>query len=180
MGGGFAGLQAALELQHWAREVTMVDRASYFEFTPGVLAGLACGDARPCHRPHSRSLTRAKLLRVAQDTTLRIGDHELELTGEAAKAQTVPFDFLILATGSSYPAPIKPSGNESVRLRHACTARALVSLTFLRHRMPRSVQTTSPSPRQSSLPHAMCSSSVAASLASNLRLRLHCVRDMSG
>ena len=130
VGGGFAGLQAALELQHWAREVTMVDRASYFEFTPGVLQGLACGDVRPCHRPHSRSLTRAQLLRVPQNAVLRVGDHELSVeSGEPASAQRLPFDFLILATGSSYPAPIKPSGKESVRLRHACTSHTCVSLT---------------------------------------------------
>ena len=163
VGGGFAGLQAALELQHWAREVTMIDRASYFEFTPGVLAGLACGDARPCHRPHSRSLTaRAKLLHVSQNTTLRVGDHELELSGEQATAQTVPFDFLILATGSSYPAPIKPTGNESVWPQHACTACALRWLTFSRRRMPRSAQATLQSRLLSSLPHATCSSSAAA------------------
>jgi glycine/D-amino acid oxidase-like deaminating enzyme len=84
VGGGFAGLQAALELQHWAREVTVVDRASYFEYTPGVLQGLASGDVRPCHRPHSRSLTRAKLMRVPQTATMRVGDHELELSAVSA------------------------------------------------------------------------------------------------
>ena len=109
----------------------MVDRASYFEFTPGVLQGLACGDVRPCHRPHSRSLTRAKLLRVPPNAVLRVGDHELSAeSGEPATAQTVPFDFLILATGSSYPAPIKPSGSESVRLRHACSMRAHIADSF--------------------------------------------------
>lgn len=137
VGGGFAGLQAALELQHWAREVTLVDRAAYFEYTPGVLQALASGDVQPCHRPHSRSLTRAKLLRVPHTATMRVGDHELELSAEYAgpaapqngnkakvslgsvTTRTLPFDYLILATGSSYPTPIKPTGDEQDAVQRA-------------------------------------------------------------
>jgi hypothetical protein len=114
VGAGFAGLQAALELQHWAH-VSVVDRASYFEYTPGVLRAMADGNAAPCHRPHSASLARSALVRVPSEVQLHVGDGELRM--ETPKmTTTLPFDFLVLATGSSYPAPIKPGGSEQVRM----------------------------------------------------------------
>jgi hypothetical protein len=149
VGAGFAGLQAALELQHWAR-VTVVDRASYFEYTPGALRAVATGRVASCHRPHSETLRTSTLLRVPPDAQLHVGDRELRivtpgealeplagvLVRQAAAAQpqlpllwltllpagaqgaagtSVPFDFLVLATGSSYPKPIKPDGSEEAR-----------------------------------------------------------------
>jgi hypothetical protein len=90
VGAGFAGLQAALELQHWAH-VSVVDRASYFEYTPGVLRGMADGNAAPCHRPHSASLSRSTLVRVPPAVQLRVGEAELRLEtpGDGGAAPTV-------------------------------------------------------------------------------------------
>ena len=39
LGASFAGLQAAFDLQHFAH-VILIDRLSYFEYTPGVLRAL--------------------------------------------------------------------------------------------------------------------------------------------
>jgi NADH dehydrogenase FAD-containing subunit len=153
VGGGFAGLQAALELQAWAH-VTVLDRTTAFEFTPGVLRALATGKLAPCLRPHAASLRRnATLLRVPAAAELHVRPGELRVAPVRAACSrmrlyplaltrtatlrlqgvdtdaagsvptTLPYDYLILATGSSYPGVIKPDGTEQARrLAEPCAA----------------------------------------------------------
>ncbi len=142
VGAGFAGLQAALELQAWAH-VTVLDRTTAFEFTPGVLRALATGKLAPCLRPHAASLRDATLLRVPAAATMHVRPGELRVApvrsasarlrlfplalthtatlclqgvDDAVVPTTLPYDYLILATGSSYPGVIKPDGTEQASL----------------------------------------------------------------
>ncbi len=115
IGGGFAGTLIAKKLQsHFA--VTLIDSKNYFEFTPGILRTIV----EPAHWKHIRVLHRQYLKRTklvlgivssVAEHDVRIGKHHL------------PFDYLVICSGSSYNSPIKEQHVVlPVRARHLIDA----------------------------------------------------------
>lgn len=112
IGGSFAGLRVQRELSD-NFDVTVVDLKEYFEYTPGVL--------RLYTQPeHLTALTaplpqaRNKLL-VGEATAVTTSPRvvRLRLADADATELDLPYDYLLVASGVSYPcAPIKPSAAE--------------------------------------------------------------------
>lgn len=99
IGGGFAGSTIARLLEQ-TFAVTLIDTKNYFEFTPGILRTvLEPGHMRSIQALHNHYLHRATI----------IADTVIAVTAQAVKtaSQTYPYDYLVIASGSSYNAPIK-------------------------------------------------------------------------
>eukprot|EP01111_Echinosteliopsis_oligospora_P010914 TRINITY_DN3483_c0_g1_i1.p1 TRINITY_DN3483_c0_g1~~TRINITY_DN3483_c0_g1_i1.p1 ORF type:complete len:398 (+),score=89.09 TRINITY_DN3483_c0_g1_i1:121-1314(+) len=102
IGGGFAGTCAAQMLEDFY-QVTLIDTKEYFEFTPSVLRTIV----DPAH---------VKRLQVLHTHYLRHSNViQREVTSVQEKqvllndGRTVPYDYLIINTGSTYTAPFKES-----------------------------------------------------------------------
>lgn len=99
IGGGFAGAFIAKRLEsHF--EVTLIDTKDYFEFTPSVLRTLVEPDhAKKIEVLHSQYLHKASIVR----------DEVIDITNSTVltKHHSFPYDYLVLASGSSYNSPIK-------------------------------------------------------------------------
>ncbi len=99
LGGGFAGSYTAKKLEN-LYDVTLIDPKDHFEFTPSVLRTLV----EPKHVQkiqvlHKNYLSKAKIIfGEATDVTNQV---------VSIGKKTYPFDFLIIATGSSYSLPIR-------------------------------------------------------------------------
>jgi len=112
VGGSFAGLACARSLASHAK-VTLVDYKTYFEYTPGVLrcyTDPSYLDRITCALPRSRNAFIA-----AEAVGVRGGALIVRETGPvpSSEERAVPFDFLVLAAGSTYAQqPIKPSTSE--------------------------------------------------------------------
>ncbi|KAJ8605440.1 hypothetical protein CTAYLR_003324 [Chrysophaeum taylorii] len=100
LGGSFAGLQVALELSGRV-EVVLVDPRDYWEFTPSIHTAL-CGDRDPSQllTPLDGFLAKVKFVQAA---ATRVGEKSVFLSN----GQEVGFDFLVVATGCSYPEPVR-------------------------------------------------------------------------
>ncbi|MEK6855353.1 MAG: FAD-dependent oxidoreductase [Nanoarchaeota archaeon] len=101
IGGGFAGAHAARKLEKYFN-VSLVDTKDYFEFTPGILRTIVeprhTGNIQILHRHY---LKRAKVI---------IGEiSELNEQSVFIGKKKIPFDYLIICSGSSYNTPIKES-----------------------------------------------------------------------
>ena len=125
VGASFAGLGVLRELGHHLDEVevTLVDCKDYFEYVPGALRCLV----RPAHAERLC----CDLRRATAGATLVVGEvcgvtHDVHKgDGERHRSEveqrcvtlkdgrSVDYDFLVLATGSSYAAPIKASSAEA-------------------------------------------------------------------
>lgn len=99
IGGGFAGSLIAKKLEkHFG--VTLIDTKNYFEFTPGVLRTIVDpSHVRKMQILHTHYLHRTKI--VVGEVT--------EVTNRFAKVKNkkIPFDYLVVASGSKYSAPFK-------------------------------------------------------------------------
>ena len=108
VGGSFAGLWAQRALSD-DFDVTVVDYKDYFEYLPGVL--------RLFVRPrHHRTLTcpiprhRNKFVRAR---VTEIGTTAVKVEGDDVR-ESIPFDYLLLACGSTYPCPpVRPTTGEA-------------------------------------------------------------------
>lgn len=101
IGGGFAGTTAARKLEH-EFAVTLIDTKNYFEFTPGILRTvLEPSHMRAIQSLHSHYLHKAA---IVTDTVVDV-DTKVVRT----KTEAYPYDYLIIASGSSYNPPIKES-----------------------------------------------------------------------
>ena len=103
IGGGFAGafLARTLERDFF---VTLLDTKDYFEFTPSILRTLVA----PAHMKsvqvlHTHYLLRAQVIR---GSVRKITTTQVFLQG---KKVPLLFDYLVLASGSTYQLPIKES-----------------------------------------------------------------------
>lgn len=100
IGGGFAGVAASRALRS-RFNVSLVDTKDYFEFTPGILRSIVrpghLGKIQVCH---SRAL-RGVSVRLGRAVGVSSG--VVQMDGGA----TLPYDYLVLATGSRYSPPIK-------------------------------------------------------------------------
>ena len=89
--------------------MTLIDFKTYFEYTPGVLRCLVepswLGQLS-CPLPSSRNELLTAAMTGATSTSVVVR----EVAGGAERK--VPFDYLVLATGSTYAAPIKPVQTE--------------------------------------------------------------------
>ncbi|MBI5390187.1 FAD-dependent oxidoreductase [Candidatus Woesearchaeota archaeon] len=99
IGGGFAGSYAVRKLQH-AGAVTLIDTKSYFEFTPSVLRTIAdISHLEKIQVSHTTYLQHAEFV---QGAVTRITNKDV-----AIGSRRIAFDYLIIASGSQYAAPIK-------------------------------------------------------------------------
>ena len=101
IGGGFAGSTAAKMLE---REftVTLIDTKNYFEFTPGILRTvLEPAHMRKIQSLHTHYLHKATII---TDTVTTVDEKVVQ-----TKTSSYPYDYLIIASGSSYNPPIKES-----------------------------------------------------------------------
>lgn len=99
IGGGFAGSLAAQKLEK-EYDVTLIDSKDYFEYTPGILRTIVePGHIRKVQVLHSHYLKRTTLIKkVVKEITRKhviIGTKKL------------PYDYLIISSGSTYGLPIK-------------------------------------------------------------------------
>lgn len=99
IGGGFAGTTAAKMLeQEFA--VTLIDIKNYFEFTPGILRTvLEPAHIRKIQSLHGHYLHKAT---IVTDTVIAVDSREVK-----TKTGIYPYDYLVIASGSSYNPPIK-------------------------------------------------------------------------
>lgn len=99
IGGGFAGAYAARKLEP-DFTVTLIDSKDYFEFTPSVLRTIVEPEhLRKIQVLHSHYLHKAQLVREEVKTITKL---------EAiTNKQRIPYDYLIIASGSTYNTPIK-------------------------------------------------------------------------
>lgn len=101
IGGGFAGTTVAKLLEH-ELEVTLIDTKNYFEFTPGILRTVI----EPKHMRAIQSLHTHHLHK-----TNIVVSKVLSVTSRFVQTahKTYPYDYLVIASGSSYNPPIKES-----------------------------------------------------------------------
>ncbi len=99
IGGGFAGSYAAKELDKYF-EVTLIDSKEYFEFTPGVLRTIVEPEhVRKIQVLHSHYL---KFARVLVGKVMEVSKNYVLFENRKIK-----FDYLVIASGSSYNLPFK-------------------------------------------------------------------------
>lgn len=99
IGGGFAGSTLAKKIES-KFEVTLIDNKDYFEFTPGILRTIVNPDRSACMQvKHSDYLKNSKFV---QGEVKAIDEKEVSVSG-----LKIPYDYLVLAMGSSYQAPFK-------------------------------------------------------------------------
>ncbi len=99
IGGGFCGAYCAQQLEN-DFEVTLIDNKDYFEFTPGILRTLVHPEhACKIQATHDNYLKKTKI--VLGNTT--------KITRQTVfiGKKKILFDYLIIASGSTYNLPIK-------------------------------------------------------------------------
>jgi apoptosis-inducing factor 2 len=102
IGGGFTGAYCAKNLEN-DFDVTLIDHKDYFEYTPSVLRTIV----EPNHinkiqAMHKDYLKKAKIINA--EVT------EISKQNVTIKNKKIPFDYLVIASGSSYNSPIKEEG----------------------------------------------------------------------
>ena len=107
IGGGFGGLQAALQLAKLPVDVTLIDRRNFHLFQPlayQVATGaLSPGEiAYPLRRIFRRRRNVRVLLAEVTDVDLENRLVHVEPVIDEARAETVPYDILIASGGSEY------------------------------------------------------------------------------
>jgi NADH:ubiquinone reductase (H+-translocating) len=136
LGGGFAGLYAALELEkglprHANVEVTLVNRENFFLFTP-MLHEVAAGDLDPTNivNPVRKLLRRVSFYEAR---VLKIDLHNKTVTVEHGfdeHTHELPYDQIILALGSTSQFFDLPGVEE-----HALTMKTLTDAVKLRNHL---------------------------------------------
>lgn len=99
IGGGFAGAATARKLEK-DFEVTLIDTKDYFEFTPSVLRTIV----EPAHIRRIQVLHRhyLKSSKIIRGAVTKINNNYVK-----AGSKKIRFDYLVIASGSSYNAPFK-------------------------------------------------------------------------
>lgn len=109
IGGGFAGVETAARLQE-DFNVTLVDMKEYFECTVGFPVAIA--------EPSYLSQMTVPYASILEGITVLQGK-VTEVTSEEIiyKGGRLPFDYLCICTGSSYPHPVKPQDETAITNR---------------------------------------------------------------
>ena len=101
LGGGFAGAKIAKALENYYGTV-FIDDKDYFEFTPGILKTIVNpSHAKKIQILHTIYLKKARVIRAR---VKEITKKEVTLS---ENNQKIKFDYLIIASGSSYNSPFK-------------------------------------------------------------------------
>ena len=104
-----------------------MDTKDYFEYTPGILRALV----EPAHLGQLQCALPTKHVRSVVGEAMDFREGELTVQ-RGPELETITFDYLLLASGSTYAGPIKPSSAEPTRaLRRntiAAEARALAAV----------------------------------------------------
>jgi len=109
VGGSFSGLVALRELQNNPLfRVILIDQRDYFEYTPGILRLLVEPEhaRKICHPLPHRSHT------VLQGKVTSTSNATVTYVDSSKKNKTIKFDYLILATGTTYQYPVSASHDE--------------------------------------------------------------------
>ena len=114
IGGGFAGLSAQRAFCEYHRrnhfEVTVIDKNNFFEYTPGILRVFV----NPMYfwKVSGRMPTRRSKFIHGEVVKIHAGDTTgfvmVQLAGDDSEIIEVDYDFLLIASGSTYEQPIKP------------------------------------------------------------------------
>ena len=119
IGGGFAGALITKNLEK-EYNTTLIDTKDYFEFTPGVLRTIV----EPFHVKkiqllHKDYLKHTKLI----NAEVSVIDGKNVYYKKGAKVKKISFDYLVIASGSSYNPPIKNKNviamDRAKELKHA-------------------------------------------------------------
>jgi len=105
IGGGFAGSLIAKKLEKEKFEVILIDTKNYFEFTPSILRTIV----EPQHIKkiqviHSHYLHKT---RVIVGEVKEISKEKVKVRYPNNSKKTIDFDYLVIASGSSYNLPMK-------------------------------------------------------------------------
>eukprot|EP01132_Coremiostelium_polycephalum_P001344 gene1344-1697_t len=101
VGGGFSGSIVAQNLEN-DYQVTLIDTKDFFEFTPSILRTIVEPQhIRSIQVLHSHYLRHTN---VVQKEVLGVSHNEVKCDD-----RTVPFDYLVINSGSSYNSPFKES-----------------------------------------------------------------------
>ncbi|PIN89465.1 hypothetical protein COU60_03655 [Candidatus Pacearchaeota archaeon CG10_big_fil_rev_8_21_14_0_10_34_76] len=99
IGGGFTGSLVAKALEN-RFQTTLIDTKDFFEFTPGILRlAIEPEHIKKLQNPHRDYLEKTKII---IDEVKYISKNSILL-----KNKKIPFDYLVIATGSKYISPIK-------------------------------------------------------------------------
>ncbi len=103
IGGGFAGTHAAKKLEKLKKfKVTLIDTKEYFEFTPSILKAITC--------PACLNKIQVKHKNYLKNSEVILGKvNEIKKNHVHLKTplKKIPYDYLIISTGSSYLLPFK-------------------------------------------------------------------------
>mmetsp|Transcript_18008 Transcript_18008/g.50339 ORF Transcript_18008/g.50339 Transcript_18008/m.50339 type:complete len:441 (-) Transcript_18008:1858-3180(-) len=117
VGGSFAGRRVAslLASDPCLHEVVLVEEKGYTEFTPSILRTLV-EPGHPVWEPIQATGIPVKVVtgRAAGASLCKDGQHQGQLA--LADGRTLPYHFLVIATGSSYLWPIKAGSGDEVKL----------------------------------------------------------------
>ena len=118
IGGGFAGSKIAKALEK-NFDTTLIDTKDYFEFTPGILPAIVDMECmKEIQVMHSHYLSHANII-IGQ--VKKISEKEVSVN-----SKKIPFDYLVIASGSSYSFPFKEKdmvfANRAGELREHYTA----------------------------------------------------------
>tara|TARA_Y100000034_G_scaffold137001_1_gene218235 strand:+ start:9065 stop:10108 length:1044 start_codon:yes stop_codon:yes gene_type:complete len=115
IGGGFAGSTVAMKLQS-DFNVTLIDDKDYFEYTPGVLRAIVePAHANKLQAIHDGYLKKAKVLNCKVDS--------ISANNVVCGDKKIGYDYLVIASGSSYTLPIKEQGTVvATRAKHLAAA----------------------------------------------------------
>ncbi len=99
IGGGFAGSYIARELEK-DFDVTLIDSKDYFEFTPGILRTIVePNHVKKIQVLHTHYLRRTKVIVGCVDVVAK--------NYVVLKNKKIPFNYLVICSGSSYNVPFK-------------------------------------------------------------------------
>jgi NADH:ubiquinone reductase (H+-translocating) len=102
VGGGFAGLAAARALRHSDADVLLIDRRNHHIFQP-LLYQVATAVLSPAEIAAPIRQLEAKQRNItvlmAEVTGVDIASHTIEASAPGVGVRTIPFDYLVVATG---------------------------------------------------------------------------------
>lgn len=101
VGSGFAGVRVARRMQ---ADVTMLAKRDYFEFTPGVAHAMVDGTHKQLTMKLEKAVPNARVEIIGNNDVVDVEDGYVHVHGK-----TFAYDYLVLATGSTYTPPLKPS-----------------------------------------------------------------------
>ncbi len=112
VGGGYVGFEVAKELEAYA-DITVIEQRKAFVLPPAAIRALVQPELLDeIILPYDNLLKHGKVVR---GRAVSVAQSEVIL----ASGEVVPADFIVVATGSSYAAPFKPSGESIADFRQA-------------------------------------------------------------